>query len=184
MLPRPIFGLNVEGDPLEARENPACTKRWVTVDMPTGESMNAFLTAQSSPRLPMPGPSVPGHLVGHLTNSELAVFRSIQPKGAPSQPFQLQGQKLGSSRGFAEKVSRSSPTNTPRSPAAARGGPTLSDLAARTPRSAGRVGAGDGGTGRDGEAAYFSGTRYTSTGYPVLVPHPSSVRGIVSPRSL
>ena len=130
--------------------------------------MNAFLEAPTA-RAPFTHRGTPGDLLGHLTNSEMAVFRDILARGNPSNDPRAphSARPPPTPRSPARSGAPPSAPRSPASPAGGGGSPALSDLFPGAPRG----------------SAYFSGTRYTSTGYPVLVPRRPSARGAGSPRS-
>lgn len=89
----------------EVRNNPAVTKTWQTIQMPTGfwmhteqlghyDNPSRLRYCSNTPPPPRGGghsrlstPRIDPYAVGHLTNSELLVFRSLKKSMAADQPF-------------------------------------------------------------------------------------------------
>ena len=73
----------------ELRNNPAVTKRWQTVQMPTGAWLHTEQLGHYDPLPPsrLPTPRLDLDATGHLTTSELLVFRSLKKSMATDQPF-------------------------------------------------------------------------------------------------
>ena len=84
---RPFSFGNIGIREVEARNNPAVTKTWQTIKMPTGDMLNSEQIGHYAPMTPS-RLSTPEGLrgichVGHLTNSELTVFRLLQKNKGP-----------------------------------------------------------------------------------------------------
>ena len=73
----------------DIRNNPAVTKTWQTIQMPTGVCMHMEQLGHYDPMPPrrLSTPRLDPYAVGHLTNSELLVFRSLKKSMAADQPF-------------------------------------------------------------------------------------------------
>lgn len=71
------------------RNNPAVTKTWQTVQMPTGVWLHTEQLGHYDPMPPsrLTTPRMDLNATGHLTNSELMVFRSLKKSMPPDQPF-------------------------------------------------------------------------------------------------
>jgi len=94
----------------ERRNNPAVTKTWQTIQMPTGVWFHTEQLGHHDPvppsRLSTPRIDLDG--TGHLTNSELMVFRSLKKNMKADQPFS----KMNSYQRLATPLPRHKPLSS------------------------------------------------------------------------